>query len=440
MRFKLQSMKQALALFFLLTLVAVFGVTPESFASRASAQTKEEIQAQIKERNAQIQSLEKEIAALQVNLDATSKQKQTLQNTVNTLDLARKKVTANIQLTQAKIAQKDAEIKSLTGNIKVTTTRIGSQRQSVSASVRELNETDNDEGQLTALLSGQSISDFFEAGVALASVRTAMLGHVEQLSNLKDTLVTTKTNTEQKRRELASLKADLVSQQNVLNANIKEKATLLASTKNQESAYQAQIKTKQALHDQFESDLNDYQSKLNILVDPSSIPHTGSGVLSWPVDKPVITQYFGNTDFATKNPQIYNGHGHSGIDLRASPGTPIKAALSGLVKGTGDTDLTCPGASYGRWVLVEHSNGLSTLYAHLSVIRVGQGQQVGTGEVVGYSGSTGYATGPHLHFTVFATQGMRIQQLASKAPACKGRIYTMPVADLKAYLNPLSYL
>ena len=428
-------MKQLYALLLLLAITLSAG-----FSSSALAQSREELEAQINQRNEQIKALEREIAETQKNLDSTSKQRQTLQSAITTLDLARKKLGADIKLTQTKIASKDAEIKALGGDIKDTTNRIGSQRDSVAASLRELSETDSASSQLVSLLSGQSIGEFLSNGVALMSVRNAMLGHVDELSELKDELVVTKTNTESKRKELAVLKADLVGQQAVLDANKKDKTALLSTTKNQESAYQALLKQKKALHEQFENDLRDFEGKLNLIIDPNSLPKTGTGVLKYPLDKVIITQYFGNTAFATKNSQIYNGGGHNAIDMAASPGTPVKSARMGVVKGTGDTDLTCSGASYGRWVLIEHDNGLSTLYAHLSVIRVSQGQSVATGEVVAYSGNTGYSTGPHLHFSVYATQGVRIQQLPSKASACRGRIYTMPVADTKAYLNPLSYL
>lgn len=129
--------------------------------------------------------------------------------------------------------------------------------------------------------------------------------------------------------------------------------------------------------------------------------------------------------------------GHNGTDIGVSIGTPIYAADAGVVLGTGNTDLTCPGASYGKWVFIQHPNGLSTIYAHLSLIKSEAGETVTRGELIGYSGATGYVTGPHLHFGVYASQGVKIMTMQSKV--C-GTTYTMPIADFKAYLNPLLYL
>ena len=94
------------------------------------------------------------------------------------------------------------------------------------------------------------------------------------------------------------------------------------------------------------------------------------------------------------------GGGSALISFGASIGTPIKAALSGTVLGTGNTDSIKGCYSFGKWVMVKHNNGLNTMYAHLSQISVSSGQSVSTGQVLGYSGETGYATGPHLHFEV----------------------------------------
>jgi len=65
--------------------------------------------------------------------------------------------------------------------------------------------------------------------------------------------------------------------------------------------------------------------------------------------------------------------------------------------------------AYGRWVAVRHPNGLTTLYAHLSLVGVRVGSSVGRGEIIGYMGSTGLATGPHLHFSVYATDTFRVE-------------------------------
>ena len=265
---------------------------------------------------------------------------------------------------------------------------------------------------------------------------------IAELRQLKTGLETTKSAAETKRAELAVLRKDLAGQQKTLDANRAEQARILKETQNKETNYQALLREKQRAREEFERDLHSLEEQLRIAIDPSSLPRQGRGVLSWPLDAIRITQYFGNTPFATANPQIYSGSGHNGIDLAASVGTRIKAAKGGVVKGVGNTDLVRGCYSYGMWVLVEHDNGLSTLYAHLSYISVASGQEVGTGTIVGYSGNTGYSTGPHLHFAVFATQGTRIMRLSEfrggRVTPCANA--TIPVADPKAYLNPLSYL
>ena len=152
-----------------------------------------------------------------------------------------------------------------------------------------------------------------------------------------------------------------------------------------------------------------------------------------------VTQYFGNTEFAKSG--AYSGKGHNGVDFRAAIGTPVKAALSGTVEGTGNTDAVRGCYSYGKWVLVKHSNGLTSLYAHLSEISASRGEEVRTGEIIGYSGNTGYSTGPHLHFTVYASNGVRVMKLGEstgkKTPCANAEI---PVSPLGAYLNPMDYL
>jgi murein DD-endopeptidase MepM/ murein hydrolase activator NlpD len=114
-----------------------------------------------------------------------------------------------------------------------------------------------------------------------------------------------------------------------------------------------------------------------------------TGSFSYPVRAP-ITSPFG----PRRHPIFGVRSMHSGIDLAAPYGTPIKASEGGIVIYSGWY------GGYGKVVILDHAKGFSTLYAHLSSTKVGVGVRVKQGEVVGFEGSTGYATGPHLHFEV----------------------------------------
>jgi murein DD-endopeptidase MepM/ murein hydrolase activator NlpD len=90
-------------------------------------------------------------------------------------------------------------------------------------------------------------------------------------------------------------------------------------------------------------------------------------------------------------------HGYNAVDLGAPVGTPITAAASGKVITSKQGGWN---GGYGNMVVISHDNGTQTLYSHLSSNVVYSGQWVSAGEVIGYVGSTGHSTGPHLHFEV----------------------------------------
>ncbi|HEY4514389.1 MAG TPA: peptidoglycan DD-metalloendopeptidase family protein [Candidatus Paceibacterota bacterium] len=403
------------------------------------AQTAEELRKQIDDNTLQIEQLNKEIAQYEAQLTAVAGQKQTLQNTLKQLDLSKKKLTASISATKKGIATTEIEISQLQKGIATKEHSIENNELGLAESLRSVNETESVPLAIRLLTSGD-ISEAWRDIDEIARLQEALRDDIKVLSEEKQSLTETKTAQEQKRSKLKKQQSTLVSQQGSLNATIKAQNELLVQTKAEESNYQKILREKQAAKASFENALLDLQSKLQYTVDPSKITPAGKGVLAWPLDKVRITQEFGNTDFARSG--AYSGKGHNGMDLAAQIGTPVKAALSGVVKGAGDTG-SVPGCySYGRWVLIRHNNGLDTLYAHLSQIGVSAGDAVATGQVIGYSGQTGYATGPHLHFGVYASSATQIMKLkeATQKQTTPCANATMPIAPLSGYLNPESYL
>lgn len=393
-----------------------------------------DLQTKIGERNAQIAALEQEIAAYQTELDKIGGEASTLKNAIAELDLTRKKLLAQIKATESKISAATLAIDALTQNIGVQKVHIDKGNAGLAKALQLLAESDR-ASPVEIFLNRNGFSGAWNEADSLRAVEARIAENVRTVKELKAGLEKNRMALDVKRRELTALKSELADRKRIADANRAEQQSFLNQTKNKEANYQKLLNNKLALREAFANELLEYESQLKFELDPSRLPQIGSGVLRWPLDAIKITQYFGATAFAKGG--AYNGQGHNGVDFRASIGTPVRAALSGVVKGTGDTDQTCAGASYGKWVLIEHDNGLTTLYAHLSLIRVAKGQSVSTGDVVAYSGATGYATGPHLHFTVFATQGVEI---ASRPSRVCGRSYTMPVANPGAYVNPLSYL
>lgn len=401
-------------------------------------QTIEELRKQVEDNAAQITQLNKEIAEYEAQLKTTTTQKNTLQNKINQLDLQRKKLQTSITKTQKQISTTQAEISQLGQGIVQKQSSIANNKAGLKESLRRLVENESQSLALT-ILAATDFTAAWEDVDQQEQLHEAIGADIERLNAERKELSEDKAAAEEKARLLAAQQKTLSEQQGSLNATRATQAELLSQTKKQESTYQSILEQKRAQQKSFEAALNDLQSKLDYVINPDQITKAGKGVLKYPVDVVRVTQYFGNTAFAASG--AYNGKGHNGIDFGIPNGTPIKAALAGTVIGTGNTDTVKGCYSFGKWVMVKHANGLNTMYAHLSSIGVSQGQTVATGQLLGYSGETGYATGPHLHFGVYVSSATQIVTLGSATnakSACSSAV--MPIVPLSGYLNPMAYL
>ena len=177
--------------------------------------------------------------------------------------------------------------------------------------------------------------------------------------------------------------AKLVSQSEQKNAEIEkiygEKAVLLSraqSDKNSLLAMQRELEVKEA--------------ETKRILESYKYGSAPSGRLAWPVPSGRIVSGFG----IRYHPILHSNRMHTGVDMVASYGTLVKAADGGQVIQVGYD------GGYGNSILIYHGGGFATWYAHLSGFNCSVGQMVARGQVIGFVGSTGLATGPHLHFEV----------------------------------------
>jgi murein DD-endopeptidase MepM/ murein hydrolase activator NlpD len=422
-------MRNRLTIIFIIALCLV----PTVFATTTPETDENEIQQKISEKNDQIRILEEEIRQYNVETEKISNQAQTLQGTIQTLDLTQKKISTDLVLTDRKISKTTLGIDQTTGEISDTTKIINRNHLSIQNMLQQQLMLD-DTNLIMLISSVDRLNDLWTHMDNMQDLRAQIKVKSDELSKLKVSLIEKQKTLEKSKRELAYLKTDLKGKKQTIESTKQEKASLLKETKNKESVFKEIIKTKEEQKAQFEKEVFEFESQLNIAIDKTKYAEAGIGTLSWPLDDVYITQKFGRTVGAQK---LYVSGSHNGVDFRAPIGTRVRSVLDGTVAGTGNTDIYPGCYSFGKWVMVRHPNGLSSIYGHLSNISVKKGDDVSTGDIIGYSGNTGYSTGPHLHLGIYATQGVRIEQF-TQSRGCKKAV--IPLADVKAYLDPLQYL
>jgi murein DD-endopeptidase MepM/ murein hydrolase activator NlpD len=179
-----------------------------------------------------------------------------------------------------------------------------------------------------------------------------------------------------------SIRDELVSAQGRLSDVRSQQKVSLGNLTAEERAEAGEMDALQAQSANLASQIRAAQQRATATTSPGSGTPSHAGFV-WPVSGPVTSSFGWRW-----------GRMHEGIDIGVSYGTPIHAAASGTVIYCGWME------GYGNLVAVDHGNGIATAYAHQSSIAVTCGQGVAQGQVVGYVGSTGHSTGPHLHFEV----------------------------------------
>lgn len=406
------------------------------------AQSVEELNEQIDSYADKIKAIEREIEQQRLLIQSTSARAGDIQVQINALNATKKKLQNDITRTQDVIKKSELTIEKLDIEMTDKEKKILNTQKGLIESLQDLNQH-TDIALIEMALDAGSISDFLTGVVEVRKFKEVLIDKKYELLNLNRELEQKKNEEVRTKEELEKEKQVLSGQQQTVVVTQNEHQNLLSATKSEQAQYEQLLREKEAQKEQFNALVQDIESQIKKLIDPESYPTAGNSVLSWPLDSIVVTQQFGGSDFAKNNPGIYGRAYHPGTDFGVPTGSKVKSVSSGKVRASGNTDAFPGCVAWGKWILVDHDNGLSSLYAHLSSIIVSNGQSVAAGEVIGLSGNTGYSTGPHLHLTVYATQGVEVGKYGSYKPGgagCAATAATGPFADLDAYLDPMTYL
>ncbi len=425
--------------FYVPIVILTFCISFSSFFGVAFAdKSARELEQDIKNRTSELKKLEEQAEKIRREIAKTGSQKASLKRELALIQKQRLSLENTIKQTRSKISLLGSQISKKEQQIKIQQNSIKQQMMSIEKLLRRINYLEKG-SLLEFLFQMRRFSTFFSEKDAYELVQPEILSQIKTLKGIKHELNENIKTLSEKQHSLEEEKEKLSDQNKIVLSQAQKKQEIIKQTKNKESLYQQNLKKTLQNIKKLDREIRNYESQLKFILNKKSLPKKGSAPFAWPLKKVLITQRFGKT---TASGRLYKSGSHSGMDFRAAIGTPVYATADGLVKGVGNTDLTCPRASFGKWIFIEHSFGLSSTFGHLSKIKVREGQRVREGDLIGYSGNTGRTTAPHLHVTVYATHGAKgrgVRIVKRPSGACPGKSYRMPLAPTAAYLDPLVY-
>ncbi len=385
--------------------IAIFTLTAPFFANANPAPA--EIKSAIDQKNQELQTLNKQIQETQRSLQSTQQESQSLQKEVKTIDRQIGQLNLGLKASETKIEKFGLEIRGLGYDISQTETDIQTKKKIIAGLLKEIQQRGDDSVLLT-FLKNRSLSDSVFETQGLVDVDNNLFEELKAYKDLKNQLADELNQTKQKKVSQETEAEDLKNKKVIVESVKQEKQVILTQSKNKEAAYQKMLSDLGKRREEIAAEIEKMEEELRKQINPNVLPTPKTGLLAYPIGEEAhLTQGYGDTSFAKKT---YKGRWHNGVDLGAPIGTPVYAAEKGKVAMTGNQDLYCPRAAYGKFIVINHENNLTTLYGHLSLQVVKEGDGVERGQLIGYSGNTGWATGPHLHFTVFARPTFEIKQ------------------------------
>lgn len=337
----------------------------------------------LKEKKAE---LDKQLEAAKQNTEDQKAQQEALQ--------------AQIEVVQQQIDASNQQILALDEQISTKQAEIGEKQAEIDANMELLKQRlraiymAGEATTLDIILGAEDFNDFLDKTAILQSVSQHDTELIQGIQKDMAAVQEEKAVIEENRAAVAQAKIDLDSQQQELTGLLEQSEALLAELEGKQRAVQDSLDEADEELQDIEKAISEYYARQKAETqqqNPTSNDggsYVGSGQFIWPTPGfTYLSSYWGD------------GRNHGAIDIAGSNiyGSKVVAADSGTVVLAESGGW---GGGYGTYLMIDHGNGYATLYAHLSGLAVSQGQTVQQGQVIGFVGSTGYSTGPHLHFEI----------------------------------------
>ncbi|TSA45480.1 hypothetical protein D4R51_01765 [bacterium] len=389
----------------------------------------DQLQNVINQKNTELQQIQNQRDALQAQLNEISQSKKSLSKEIQSMNYKVNQLDLQQKANRLTVEKLTLEINSMSNNISQAKTDIQKRKETIVKLLQEMQSRDR-MNLLTTIFQSGGLSESVERANTTITLNDSLMKSIDDLRNMQDDLAKKLETEGQKKVQRQVEQTNLANTQVILKDQKNEKQDILSQTKDQEKVYQDQIAKLDEQQSAISKFIEDIEDQLRASFNPSLLPLKRPGVLEFPVSNAVVTQYYGPTKFAER---AYRTKFHTGVDFNASIGTPILAVADGTISRTDNNDRGISRWNryqYGRYILIAHTNNLSSLYAHLSRAIVKTGDIVKKGDLIGYSGNSGYTFGSHLHFGVYWTPSIQLKPV----PPAAGLV------PIGVTIDPMSYL
>jgi len=396
-------------------MVVAAGVAASLLASGPLAASADDIT----DAQARLQVIGKLKGTLQDNLQKAQAQEVALQQQIQETRDTINQTIDHITAAEQKISELERQIAALDAKIADERLLLKRTKAEYAAFVRATYKSDAD--PFAMLLGSPNFQTFLNRAVAiehLTFMSRELLDQIHQTElqlNAQQALVkASKQEADKQRADLLGQKAALVAQQAQeqdleakLRSSISQVKWELTAIDSQSAALAQRIADMEiARQDQLIAEAEQaawqqaqFWMQNNLFnLPPASTGHSTKYPLIWPIQQGTITLMFGPCTQPFEPPGFGYPHFHTGVDVAYNQGTPILAADDGVVVAATTSLLNGQMVGYGNYVIVAHRNNFFSLYGHMLGFQVKAGDTVHQGQLIGYEGSTGNSTGPHVHF------------------------------------------